>query len=252
MRLVKVLLILALIAAPGLLEAQVVQGRVLETDTGRPIMSAMVSLIDSTGVVVNKSLSSANGFFRLQAPHPGSYHVLAEGLGYAPFLDGILDLGEGGFVSVEFFLRPQPIQLDSLVAVISRVQTIRHLKNMGYYERMASGFGRFITPEDIANRPFFSFADFFRRMPQVRTATGFLGTEVVVRGGGVGYCAPRLIVDGMVIDPVSGNARIDAVVSVKDIAAMEVYTGVAQVPLQYSSVNTCGAIIIWTKGSGGP
>lgn len=249
MRNFKLLVILAVIGTPIALKAQVVQGRLLESGTRRPVVSAMISLVDSTGVVVQEAMSGMDGSFRIQAPEPGAYYILAEGLGYAPFLEGV-ELGEGGFLPVELFLEPKPVMLDSLVATISRVQTIRYLKTMGYYQRMQSGFGHFITPQDIADRPFFKIADHLRNVPRVSTGTGFLGTEVLLRGPS-GYCVPRIVVDGLVVVSVAGSAVIDQVVAPEDIAAMEIYTGVAQLPLEYASINTCGAILIWTKGSHG-
>ncbi len=249
MRNIKLLVILAVIGAPIALQAQVVQGRVLESGTRRPVVSAMISLVDSAGVVVQETMSGVDRSFRIQAPEPGAYYILAEGLGYAPFLDGV-ELGEGGFLPVDIFVEAKPIMLDSIVATISRVQTIRYLKTMGYYQRMQSGFGHFITPQDIANRPFFKIADHLRNVPRVSTGTGFLGTEVLLRGSS-GFCVPRIVVDGLVVASLGGSAVIDQAVAPEDIAAMEIYTGVAQLPLEYCSINTCGAILIWTKGSHG-
>ena len=248
MRNFKLLVLLAVLGAPIPLHAQVVQGRLLESGTRRPVVSAMISLVDSSGVVVQEAMSGMDGSFRIQAPEPGAYFILAEGLGYAPFLDGV-ELGEGGFLPVELFLEPQPIMLDSIVATISRVQTIQYLKTIGYYQRMQSGFGHFITPEEIADRPFFDIGDRLRTVPRVSTSTGFLGTEVRMRGS-VGYCVPRIMVDGLEVS-VGGSAVIDQTVASEDIAAMEIYAGVAQLPFEYSSINTCGVILIWTKGSHG-
>lgn len=57
-----------------------------------------------------------------------------------------------------------------------------------------------------------------------------------------GYCTPTVIVDRNVV-PDGPIPSVDAIVGV------EIYRGIARVPLQYSfEAKPCGVILIWTKG----
>ena len=248
MRVLRLLVILTLFAMPISLRAQVVQGRLLEAGTRRPVVSAMISLVDSAGVVVRETMSAPDGSFRIEAPDAGGYYVLAEGIGYSPFWDGV-DLDDGGLLPFEVFLKPQPIKLDSLIAPISRLRTRQYLTRMGYYKRLGAGFGHFITQEDIEDRPSLKFSGHLRGILRVSTSGGFSRTRVRFRRG-ADFCEPRLVVDGRAALRALGGAILENAVAWEDVAAMEIYTSPTRVPPQYASINSCGAILIWTKGSG--
>jgi len=120
-----------------------------------------------------------------------------------------------------------------------------YLDWQGFYDRKKMGFGHFITPEEIEERQPFDFIDLFSRVPGVtgtyNAATGD-GIWMTARDGGFsgnGYCSPSVIVD---LTPTSKP-------SVEAIIGVEIYRGIASVPLQYSGyANSCGLILIWTEG----
>ena len=58
--------------------AQVVHGVVLYTHSDGPVAMAMVTLVDTTGVVVAGTLSALDGPFSLPVPQDGSYLVHVE------------------------------------------------------------------------------------------------------------------------------------------------------------------------------
>ena len=111
-------LVILLSAHP--LGAQTVSGRLLEQGTRRPIASGLVVLLDSASAPVDQAVTNSEGRFLLRSRNPGSFYIRAEGLGYQTRLDGILELGEGGQISIEFYLRPSPIVLDSLLTAVER------------------------------------------------------------------------------------------------------------------------------------
>ncbi len=41
---------------------------------------------------------------------------------------------------------------------------------------------------------------------------------------------------------------MDHFVYIDDVAAIEVYTSLAQLPVQFRQRGNCGAVVVWTKG----
>lgn len=241
-------LLLASLPSPASPQAPVVKGRILDGSSKQPITLAAVALLDTAMAVVAQALTNQNGTFMLEAPRPGSYFVLADRVGYKRAVDGILELQKGGSISIDFYLRPQPLVMDSLVVAAKRQRTIRHLAAVGYYERQQAGFGHFITPEQIERKPPFDATDLLKSIPGVRVLTGQAGATVVftrvARLGG-SFCTPGIYLDGA---RVADNATLDQIVSIDDIQAVEIYTGSASLPLEFGGTQAgCGALLIWTK-----
>lgn len=244
------LVILLVFAGLGILTggeaatAQVVTGTVLESGTRRPVMLARVALLDTAYTPVDETISEHDGRFRLRAPAPGDYWVVVDRLGYQPKMDGILELGEGGYINVEFYLPVQAIELEGITATVRRQMARRQLETMGFYERERRGFGHFIDPEDIENRPASSPTDLLRGLPRVMVSQDMLrGSTVLFRGGLEGTCAPRIIVDNVEI---MGGIPLEDAVAVEDIVGVEVYVGVASAPAEYLMNSNCGVLLIWT------
>lgn len=235
--------------APAAGQAQVVRGRLLETGSRQPVMLGTVALLDSTLAVVDETFTNEKGAFVLDAPKPGSYYVLAGRLGYTPAVDGILELGEGGEISVDFYLRAQPLLLDSLKVEVERQRIVRSLENAGFYQRQKEGFGHFVTPEDIEKRQPLTPRDLLRSVPGVWVVeNGYLGQEILMSNSRGGRCAPRLFVDGAQVTSFGGRGfRLEDVVGMQDISAVEVYRGGPSVPLQWGGTqDSCGLLLVWT------
>jgi hypothetical protein len=225
-------------------EGQQVTGRLLDSSTRAPIVLGTVALLDTTMTVIDQTFTTETGSFTLTAPRPGAYFVLATRVGYLRAVDGILDLGAGGSINVDFFLRPQPLLLDSLVVEARRQRTERHLADQGFYQRMKAGFGHFITPEKIERRPPFDGVDLLRGIPGVRATRSMLGTSVRFSGGRGGTCTPAMYIDGARVQA----ETLEEVVDVNDIAAVELYTRASSTPLEWGGVmSACGTLLIWTK-----
>jgi outer membrane cobalamin receptor len=163
---------------------------------------------------------------------------------------------------VEFYLRPKPIVLDSLVVAMTRTRVYRGLQKTGYYDRFQAGFGSFITPEEIEKRNPREVADLFRGVPGIQVRReGITGTRIFLfrpNFRGRETCNPRVYVDGMqrLNDPFTEEGapgiRLEDLVSISDIAAVEVHTRATSIPLLYGGTQEgCGAILIWTKAYGG-
>lgn len=226
-------------------DAQIVRGSVLESGSRQPIMLATVALVDTAFVVVDQTFSEDDGGFILEAQAPGSYWVVVDRIGYQPRMDGILEMGEDGFISVEFYLPPRPIQIEGLTATARRELARRHLETQGFYDRQDMGFGHHIGPADLEKRPIFDIPGLLRGIPRVVVSRDMRGSTVMFRGGREGgTCQPRILVDGSEIMP---GIPIDDVADVRDIVGVEAYVGTASAPLEYVVNNTCGVLLIWTR-----
>jgi hypothetical protein len=249
----RVLSLLFLLLPVGPLFAQSVEGRLLESETGTPIILGQVTLLLGNGTVADQTYTDEAGFFSVWSPEPGSFFLRAEHVGFFPRVDGLFELGAGGVLTVEFRLRANLMVMDTLAVEVERRDLKLNL--LGYYDRERRGFGRFMGPEEIAQRPIVDVTDLFRNIPRVRVNwKPFGGTTVTMAGAGSrslmgGACYPKLIVDGMEIfrggeEP----TRIDEVVFASEIRGLEIYRGPAEVPLQFGGANSsCGVILIWTR-----
>lgn len=245
-----ILAALAALLLPTLpLEGQTVRGRLLEIGTDRPVLLGRVALVDTTFTPVEQTLTDHEGRFELTAPGPGAYWVVADRIGYQPSIDGILELGEGGFIEVAYRIRPRPIELEGITATAERERIERRLDLAGFYNRRNAGFGDFIGPEELERRPPVDSRDLLRGIPSVRVSDGFAGQVLTCNGR-----FPRIFVDGIQVGflplHASGtpNAVLEDFAPVEDIAAVEVYRRPSALPLQYG--NTMQAAGGATGGTG--
>lgn len=247
-------LLLAVLTLGGLpsgrlLTAQTVRGHLFEAGSRSPVASGTVMLLDTTYTVAVSTLTSQEGFFSITAEEPGDYFIVVQTLGYHPVVDGILELGEGGEITLEINLRPSPLELDSLEVVVRRTLSERRLGSTGFFQRAKNGFGHHLTPEEIEKRDPQILGDLFRGIPGLVVSgwTG-AGTQLIILrpGRGTSYCRPRIYVDGALA--YVGAGGLETLVAAKDVAAVEVYTRGSSAPLQYGgTAAACGVVLIWTK-----
>lgn len=87
---------LALLALAGQpLGAQVIEGRVVESRSGRPLSNATVSVLDADGNSVGMAGTDARGEFRVRLNAPGRYSLRADAIGYLTARSGVMNLRDG-------------------------------------------------------------------------------------------------------------------------------------------------------------
>lgn len=245
-----VLLALAALAAapPRPASAQTIMGVVVEHGTERRIPGVALLLIDDRGETRAETLADDSGAFILSAPGPGIFVVAAEMIGLASIRSGPLDLDPGEELVVEVRMAIEAVALDPLV-VTSRKQTMGH-QLAGFHDRMArgrrSGFGHFISREDVDRMMPLESTDLLRTAPGVRVITGRAG-----RGAGLrmsGGCIPAIYVDGMQVNrsPMR-NVSLDEIVPAMALEGIEVYRGPSAQQGSYYDSNGCGLILVWTR-----
>jgi hypothetical protein len=239
-------LILGGFALAGLTEngvAQVVRGHLVDYRTRSPVINGNVALRDSIGAVVARTATDDEGAYQLRARTPGTYSLLAVGLGYRTTPIEPFPMMAGDTITIDISLNPDPLVLDPLLVSAERIRT--ELQRQGFYERMELGRGFFLTPEQLKRRPPITEAEVIRRAPFVEINRTWTGSTARMRYRGR-QCRPLIFVDDM---PAMGVTLEDHV-NFADIIAVEVYRGIAEIPLELATGwNECGVIMIWTVWS---
>jgi hypothetical protein len=254
-------LVVPLALAPALLAAQTVQGQVLDTATGRPVVSATIVLLrgeqgehgDARGV------TDEQGHFSLHAPASGTYRLRCMVIGYQPVTTPPFDLlRDDDPLDVEVRMSPVAVLLAPLTIVSQRPPRLggRWLEMEGYYDRQhrygreGLGIGRFLDREEIDRTVPYNVSDIFRMMPGVRVE-GRGGQSQVITFRSMtfgGRCVPTVFINGM---PAATGADVNDLITPFDLAAVEVYAG-GITPGEFMNRGTdpCGAIALWTGYTG--
>jgi hypothetical protein len=115
----------------------------------------------------------------------------------------------------------------------------------GFYQRQASGRGRFITLADIEKRNALNMTDLLRTIPGFRVTSSGFRNNVRVRGS---RCAPLVWLDGQGL--FAGDVDLDAF-NPMTFEGIEVYSGGASVPVEFQGnqrvSSSCGTIVLWSR-----
>lgn len=109
------LVLAILLAVPFSLAAQVVRGAVRDADSGRPIESGVVTLLDADGAPIRAMLTDSAGQFAIRAPSPGRYHLRFERLGFLPTTTDRFALDEGESKSHVITAKVVTVSLERIV-----------------------------------------------------------------------------------------------------------------------------------------
>lgn len=211
-------------------------GRVVSAADEEPLPHAQVRLTDQDRTVI----TDLEGRFLFSELEPGSLILVVSFLGTTSEpMEVSLNDGELGRVLISM-----DVALEPITAAIARSE--RPGKLRGFYRRMDSEQGYFITRSDIEDRRPRRMTDMLRRVPGVEVGRADLG-PVGVRMGRGRPCAIQYFVDGVR----APFFDIDNVLP-EDVAGVEIYPGVARVPIQFRYQATCGAIVIWTRDPAEP
>lgn len=244
-------------------------GRVMDSESGAPIVGASVGLVGLQG----RYFSDSTGAFVFGDVVPGFYELSIVHRDYGAVSDSIT-IRESGTAEFEVLLSAaapadalsvrsvgegpdyvlQPIIVEGKAVDPSMAP---------FYRRRAAGFGGFITREEFERFIPSDVTDVLRRMPSIAVRpnptydrmlpNGMVDTrryriEVTTRARrtAVQECAPIVFLDGAYL----GNTReIDVdVLPVDAIEAMETYALSASVPPEFNrSGAVCGVIALWTR-----
>ena len=229
-----------------------IAGAVVDKATGNPVAGAtVVSLIDG-----KSQRTDSAGTYRLEKLPSGIIRVLVRADGF-PAKGVIVALGPGEVVD-------QRIELDSTAAAAAppppqntgattgRFQalptvTVEATPSLGpryasFERRRKTGVGQFVVRADIEKGGFNNLQDVLRTLRGVTMDCANSHTCGVRMARAPMRCLPEYIVDD------TSDPNFGPTVAVRDIEAIEVYTGPADVPGEYAGRNAgCGVIVIWTR-----
>jgi hypothetical protein len=190
-------------------------------------------------------VTKPDGLFSIDVPS-GTQVIVIRRLGFEP-------------VSVQVNVTShQPVELNVTLGITPNILdpvlvTARRnyvLEKEGFLKRMGSGRGTYITHEDVENRKPFVLTDLLRDVPGIRVTHTLRGsivgsdrTRSTMMGNDDG--CTRLWVDGSEWPRVMPG-DLDAFVSTRDLAGLEVYRPGAA-PAQFNSSDGCVTLLVWTQ-----
>lgn len=235
--------LLVLSAPLGAQGGAVVSGRVVDS-LGAPIVGAEVRVGESRGATTDDA-----GAFRIRgisAAANGSSPVLAvRRLGFLP-ASVVLSLGSATVAeSVTVKLTPVASVLKPVVVQSRRIEYTGRLA--GYYQRLEKrNGGYFITREQIDRENPRMLVHLLQRVPGVTPARGRFGVSGVrFRGRN---CPPVVWLDGTPLP--AGEVDLDSFAP-QTIQGIEIYEGSTTAPARFvltRDVNSCGTIVLWSRG----
>lgn len=214
-----------------------IRGRVSALGTDRPLEGVHVSVVD-TGLGAR---TDAEGRFLLALVPAGERHLRVSFPGTVP---ARLPLRVRGGRDLELDLS---IGLDVVPLPALRVSVAAPGgKLAGFRRRMETGFGRFITREEIERRRPRATSDLFRSIPGIHVGTdGPTGPPRIDLTRGPRECQVVYFLDGMRVP----GFHVDQVAP-EEIDGIEIYRGPSQVPPIFRRRLTCAAVAVWTREPG--
>ena len=173
---VGVLTLLMALAGALPASAQRLRGRLLDVESGEPLVAGFVSLLSLDGTTLVTAVSDREGQWLVVTPAPGSYYVAAKRVGYRPWVAGPVAVQAGDDLNAVYHLQRLPVTLDPVE--VTAQATKRFLELAGFYERQRADFGHFLTPDFIERRRAVRITDLLTALPGVslvQTGTGSVG-----------------------------------------------------------------------------
>jgi TonB family protein len=116
----------------------------------------------------------------------------------------------------------------------------------GFYRRAEQGQGRYFTAELIERRGYITITDLLRSVPGARIERGSRNVPYVRFRGSTS--PPQIFIDGV---PLSGRDMDLNSIIARNFAGIEVYSGFASVPAEFSTSRILGGsggvILLWTR-----
>jgi hypothetical protein len=215
-------------------------GTVVDKATGEPV--AKVEIIFSANS--RSVLSDSAGRYVFDSLPSGVVRFMIRAAGY-PVTPLVVALVHGEHMA-------RDVALDSSstgVAVAQRLPGVSiaaaqpiNRRLVDFERRRVTGQGQYLTREEIDKEKYNNLQDAMRNMRGVEVHCGG-GSGCFIRMTRAPMsCNPEYIVDERV-DPNFGPT-----IPIRDIEAVEVYTGASDVPGEFAGRNAgCGVIVIWTK-----
>jgi hypothetical protein len=239
--------------------AQALRGTVLDSVNGQLVAGATVTVLDTTGTEVDRTITGTDGRFTLRLARAGTYRVGVRRIGFANAVTEPIRVSAGVETLLRLPILPTAVPLDTLTIRIEKVpveQQIRWLADAGFHERRRKGLGYFLTRKDIDKSTPLVMSDVLHQIPGVRLVCTGRTCRTIMPGAMTmfigGSCKPSIVLDGQILSVGGsgngGSGAVDSLLNPFSIEAVEVYTSAASVPAQWGGyISPCGAIVAWSR-----
>lgn len=258
--------------APAAAQLSTLEVVVLEDDSRSPLAGAQVRILE----LETAALSDDAGRVTFRNLVPQRLTVAVSRIGYVPSR-ATVSLEPGRPSELQVALSVRAVEIEG-VGVVGRAEEamLPRLVRTGYYDRRKFGMGTYIDPTFLERRRVLGgrLSDVLRSTPglmlQPLMGGGFAAFSTRGRGAHSAKCPLNVFVDGMHQPPdrrpddvareqvegsnvgrriryQRGGTDVDRVIPISDIEAVEVYSGLADTPLEFQVPPGCGAVVIWTR-----
>lgn len=213
-------------------------GRVINA-AGAPVANARVD-IQGTGAI---ALSREDGSFGFSDLPSGTQALVVRQLGFEP-VEMAVELS-GRTPRQVTVTMAKPARVLEPVAIRAEASKAG-LDQVGFNRRQKSGFGYFMSTEDIENRQATRMTDLFRSVPSLRVVPSGMDYTVESARDVQGGCV-RYVVDGAPYQSMFAG-DIDRLMPPHDVAAIEVYTG-SSTPAEFQAAgqSSCTTVVMWSR-----
>jgi hypothetical protein len=214
---------------------------VVRDSSGHPLMGVELRMQGQDALLTR---TNDEGGFRIASMPVGPASIALRRLGFAPAVIEVR-LRANEIDSLVISMSALPTTLPEVAAVDEHDARSKSILAR-FWERRSSGFGSFMTRNEIESRNAPDFAELVRTIRGVQITTRN-GRKVIRfgRSSGLRDCPPQYILNGMRIE----NGSPDEFAP-EDVEALEIYPGVSTVPIEFQprpNTYTCGAVVIWTR-----
>ena len=241
--LVAVPVFVACLATPLVAQSAALRGRIFDAMTGAPLVGATVAAT-TTGASVKTDTA---GRYLIGGLKVGIHRFLVSAAGYSR---GSVTLAFAPREVMERDLELDPMgrslspddsakaQLLATVPVSAPMSAGRRFDD--FERRRTTGRGQYLTRAQLEEGHFGTLQDAMRPLRGVRYSCAGSTCLVQMSRAPLG-CSPDYVVDERV------DNMFGPLVPVRDIQAIEVYSGASDVPGEFAGTNAgCGVIVIWT------
>jgi hypothetical protein len=218
----------------------VVRGIVRSLDD-KPLGGARVE----TPVTGAFNVTRPDGTFWIDSVPTGTQTIVVRQLGFEP-ISVTVNVTSRQPAELKVSLGPTANILDPVLVTARRNAA---LEKEGFFQRQHSGWGTYITREEVEKRKPQFLTDLLTNVSGIRVVRTMSGTIVTsdrmnsIMGGG-GGCT-RLWVDGTEWRMVMPG-DLDAFISTRDLAGVEVYRP-GEAPAQFTGMDRCVTLVVWTQ-----
>lgn len=241
---------LGLVALPCVLVAQPlaaqrgagVNGLVSDKSTGRPVAGAQIAIVGDE----RRTTTDSSGRFTLAGLAAGQAYLTVRAAGF-PQRRVAVNLVAAGTIE-------RAIELDSTAATrmaeaqalppvsVTAPATPFNYRLADFERRRQLGRGQFLTENEIVQSGASDVLDAVKNMRGVIYECGGGAGCYIYMARAPMRCKPEFIVDGHEMNDFGPHTPI------RDIIALELYTGPTEVPGEYAGRYAgCGVIVIWTR-----